>query len=305
MTVSDERKREIREKCRIPLFAVGPGTAGLLESEIIGGGGGVGGRGGGGGGGGWMSGCWVEGGEDAGRGEKLVPIIVSRCNNMVMDNEGVQDEALMGRGEEKEGEEKEGEGEEEEGEGEKEEEEEGKKTTDRRRRKKKKKVLWLTGEKRREGLRTGLEGAGIEVDCLIVYSTSVSAHFLPLFTTQALLCKEEKEEEKGRVVRWIIVFSTQGSREILMGLNWLDDKTGRVKKRIIDDDDDDVQVLQRERERENRRRTTFIASIGKTTAGYFEEHFGFTVDVVAERPSPEGVREGIEAFMSQRGLFSL
>lgn len=272
----------------MPLFAVGPGTAGLLESEVIGGGGGDRGRGRGG----WMRGCWIEGGEDAGRGEKLVPIIVSRCN---MEDEGVQEE---GRGEKEE-----------------KEEEEGKKT------RKKKKVLWLTGEKRREALRTGLEAAGIDVDCCIVYSTSVSPDFSPSFT-QALLCKqqkqqqqqqrldeqqlppkrkkdektsdydkeeEEEEEEIEERVRWIVVFSTQGSREILMGLDWLDDKTGRVKKGF------DMQ----------RERRTFIASIGRTTAGYFEEEFGFAVDVVAERPSPEGVREGIEAFLRQRGLLLL
>lgn len=274
----------------MPLFAVGPGTAGFLESEIIGDG--DGGGGGGRGRGGWMGGCWVEGGEDAGRGEKLVPIIVSRCN---MEDEGVQDE---GRGEKER--EKEGE------------KEEGKKT------RKKKKVLWLTGEKRREALRTGLEAAGIDVDCCIVYSTSVSPDFSPSFT-QALLCKQqqkqqqrldeqqhspkirkdektsgyddkeekqEEEEEEEERLRWIVVFSTQGSREILMGLDWLDDKTGRVKKGF------DMQ----------RERRTFIASIGKTTAGYFEQEFGFTVDVVAQRPSPEGVREGIEAFMRQRAL---
>lgn len=273
----------------MPLFAVGPGTAGFLESEIIGDG--DGGGGGGRGRGGWMGGCWVEGGEDAGRGEKLVPIIVSRCN---MEDEGVQDE---GRGEKER--EKEGE------------KEEGKKT------RKKKKVLWLTGEKRREALRTGLEAAGIDVDCCIVYSTSVSPDFSPSFT-QALLCKQQQkqqqrldeqqlspkirkdektsgyddkeekqeEEEEEERLRWIVVFSTQGSREILMGLDWLDDKTGRVKKGF-------------DRQRERR---TFIASIGKTTAGYFEQEFGFTVDVVAQRPSPEGVREGIEAFMRQRAL---
>lgn len=276
--MSDERKREIREKCRMPLFAVGPGTAGVLESEVIGGGGG--GRGPGG----WMGGCWVEGGEDAGRGEKLVPIIVSRCK---LEDEGVQEEA---RGEAEEGE----------------------------KIRKKKRVLWLTGEKRREALRTGLEDAGIDVDCCIAYSTSVSPEFLPSFA-QAL-CKqqqrldgpqlsprrrkdqrssghdqeneEEKEEkEKGEEerVRWIVVFSTQGSREILTGLGWLDEMTGRLKKGF------DM----------HRRRWTFVASIGGTTAGCFEEEFGFTVDVVAERPSPEGVREGIEAFMRRRGLLLL
>lgn len=294
--MSDEWKREIREKYRIPLFAVGPGTAGALEREVIGGGGG------GGGGGGWMGGCWVEGGEDAGRGEKLVPIIVSRCN---MEDEDVlqREESVGGKGKEKEKEkeeEVEGDEEEEEGEGEKIE-------------KKKKKVLWLTGEKRREALRTGLEDAGIDVDCCIVYSTSLSPDFLPSFL-QAL-CKQQQQQQQQRLdeqqqlpserrrrdkkssgnydddeeegVRWVLVFSTQGSREILIALDWLDEKTGRVKRGF---------------DEQGEERRTFVASIGGTTAGYLEEQFGFTVDVVAERPSPEGVREGIEAFMRRRGL---
>ena len=286
--MSDEWRREIRENYRILLFAVGPGTAGALEREVIGGGGG-----------GWMGGCWVEGGEDAGKGEKLVPIIVSRCN---MEDEDVlqREELFGGKGKENK----------------REEEVEGEKI-----KKKKKKVLWLTGEKRREALRTGLEDAGIEVDCCIVYSTSLSPDFLPSFL-QAL-CKqqqqhqrldkqqqlpserrrsdkkssgnydddhdeeEEEEEEEEEGVRWVVVFSTQGSREILMGLDWLDEKTGRVKRGF---------------DEQGKKRKTFVASIGGTTAGYFEEEFGFTVDVVAERPSPEGVREGIEAFMRRRGL---
>lgn len=265
--MSDEWKREIRENYRILLFAVGPGTAGALEREVIGGGSG------------WMGGCWVEGGEDAGRGEKLVPIIVSRCN--MEDEDVLQQEEWVG-GKEKEG---------------------GEKI-----KKKKKKVLWLTGEKRREALRTGLEDAGIEVDCCIVYSTSLSPDFLPSFL-QAL-CKQQQrldeqqqrpserrrrrdkkssgncDEEEG--VRWVVVFSTQGSREILMALDWLDEKTGRVKRGF---------------DEQGKKRRTFVASIGGTTAGYLEEEFGFTVDVVAEKPSPEGVREGIEAFMRRRGLF--
>lgn len=280
--MSDEWKREIRENYRILLFAVGPGTAGALEREVIGGGSG------------WMGACWVEGGEDAGRGEKLVPIIVSRCK--MEDEDVLQQEEWVG-GKEKEGEEEE-EGDEE-GEGEK----------IKKKIKKKKKVLWLTGEKRREALRTGLEDAGIEVDCCIVYSTSLSPDFLPSFL-QAL-CKQQQrldeqqqlpserrrrdkkssgngDEEEEEGVRWVVVFSTQGSREILMALDWLDEKTGRVKRGF---------------DEQGKKRRTFVASIGGTTAGYLEEEFGFTVDVVAEKPSPEGVREGIEAFMRRRGLF--
>lgn len=257
----------------MPLFAVGPGTARVLEKDVIGGEGG------------WMRACWVEGGEDAGRGEKLVHTVVSRCH---MEDEGVQE---RGGGENEKG---------------KEEKEV----------RKKKKVLWLTGEKRREALRMGLEDAGIEVDCCVIYSTSLSPDFLRCFTH--ILGKQQRQHQKQPIneeqqeqhlpperidkktsgddeeeeevveegVRWVVVFSTQGSREILMGLDLLDEKTGKVKRGFD----------------EQEKRRTFVASIGGTTAEHLEEEFGFKVDAVAESPSPEGVRAGIEGFMSRKGL---
>ena len=41
---------------------------------------------------------------------------------------------------------------------------------------------------------------------------------------------------------------------------------------------------------------TRIATIGPTTKEYIEQEFGFTPDVCAATPTPEGVREGIASF---------
>lgn len=138
----------------------------------------------------------------------------------------------------------------------------------------KNKVLWLTGEKRREGLRTGLMAKGIDVEICVVYGTTLSPQFSAHFR-QALL---ETEPESGKGVRWIVIFSAQGGREMLEGLGWLKEESEKVLER-------------------QEGRTTYMASIGPTTREYLEGHFGLRVDVCADRPSPEGVREEIERFM--------
>ncbi|MCJ1464902.1 hypothetical protein MMC07_003517 [Pseudocyphellaria aurata] len=198
---------------RIPLYAVGPGTAAALRTEVIGGG---------------MPECRVEG-EEAGRGEGLVEIVAGR------------------RMEEKDG---------------------------------RNAVLWLTGEKRREGLRAGLIEKGIDVETCVVYGTTLSPQFSEHFR-QALL---ETEPESGTAgVRWIIVFSAQGGREMLEGLEWLEKGSGRVLE-------------------PQEGRTTYVASIGPTTRDYLEGEFGLRVDVCAERPSPDGLREEMERIMMEKGI---
>lgn len=198
---------------RIPLYAVGPGTAAALRAEVIGG---------------EMPECWVEG-EEAGRGEELVGIV-----------------AGSGEANEDGG----------------------------------KKVLWLTGEKRREGLRAGLMAKGVTVEICVVYGTTLSPQFSAHFRQG--LRETEPEPEKGGV-RWIVIFSAQGGREMLEGLGLLEEGSERVLEH-----------------REGK--TTYVASIGPTTRDYLEGEFGLRVDVCAERPSPEGVKEGIERFMREKGI---
>lgn len=142
------------------------------------------------------------------------------------------------------------------------------------------KVLWLTGEKRREELRAALIAKGINVEICVVYGTTLCPKFSVDFR-QALLETEPESRKEG--VRWVVIFSAQGGREMLKVLGWLEEGSEKVLE-----------------EREGR--TTYVASIGPTTREYLECGFGLRVDVCAEQPSPEGVRKEIELFMRNKGI---
>lgn len=109
----------------------------------------------------------------------------------------------------------------------------------------------------------------IHVEEVVVYGTKVMESFEDDFGK--LL-----QETRSRAVRWVVVFSPSGCEAMLRALGLLDDESGK--------------------EREKRR--TYIATIGPTTRDYLRKRFGFEPDVCAERPSPEGVGEGITRFMN-------
>lgn len=98
-------------------------------------------------------------------------------------------------------------------------------------------------------------------------------------------------------VRWVVVFSPTAGRGMLRALGWLRGDggeedgggCGRVDMRVVNG------------EGEGKGRKTFVACIGPTTRDYLEGEFGFQADVVAEKPSPKGVRDGIERFMRETG----
>ena len=74
-------------------------------------------------------------------------------------------------------------------------------------------------------------------------------------------------------------------------LGWLDEETGKV-----------VESRDTARGTGMGEGKVFVAAIGPTTKEYLAREFGLEVDVCAERPDPEGVREGIEGFMKARRL---
>lgn len=142
-------------------------------------------------------------------------------------------------------------------------------------------VLFLTGETRRDVLPRMLmdEGLGegrVQVDEMVVYQTRELEEFE--FCFKAVL---GRTGEKGG--RWVVVFSPTAGKGMLRGLGWLDEGTGRVRGTIGE-------------------RNTFVACIGPTTREYLDREFGFEADVVAEKPSPQGVRDGIERFMREKGI---
>jgi uroporphyrinogen-III synthase len=140
-------------------------------------------------------------------------------------------------------------------------------------------LLFLVGEQRRDIIpRTLMDGAlpsdkRIDVIELVVYGTGVMESFSTAF-------EQILDDTQSRRMRWIVVFSPTGCDSMLRGLGLLDDRTGKAKE--VDPE----------------RRNTFIATIGPTTRDYLRRTFDFEPDVVAETPTPEGVRFGITQYMS-------
>lgn len=141
------------------------------------------------------------------------------------------------------------------------------------------KVLFVTGETRRDDVPRILGQAGIVVEEAVVYGTAVD----PVFEHAVRERVGRDESEAGNRIRWVVVFSPQGGRELLRALDWLDSGGGMKVGISIDV-----------------RRRVYVASIGPTTGEYLEREFGLRADVQAGRPDAEGLREGIEGFMKER-----
>ncbi|KAK9772707.1 putative Tetrapyrrole biosynthesis, uroporphyrinogen III synthase [Seiridium cardinale] len=139
-------------------------------------------------------------------------------------------------------------------------------------------LLFLVGEKRRDIIPNTLMDPSlpsekrIQVDETVVYGTGVMESF-PSDFGKVL----ERTDVAGR--RWVVVFSPTGCDGMLRGLGLLDSELGRVGKGPEG-------------------RKTFIITIGPTTRGFLKKTFDFEPDVCAEAPSPEGVWEGIQKFLS-------
>ncbi|KAL8833302.1 MAG: hypothetical protein Q9170_004361 [Blastenia crenularia] len=146
----------------------------------------------------------------------------------------------------------------------------------------KKKLLFLTGAKHRDIIPKTLTSSeeGIDVETMIVYSSTESQSFASDISTAL-------GETATAPVRWTVIFSPTAGEQLLRALGWLDEGSLKVHG--------SEHLCWEERK-------TFITSIGPTTGDYMKRRFGFEVDVCAEKPSPEGVRKGIEGFMLLKGL---
>lgn len=91
-------------------------------------------------------------------------------------------------------------------------------------------------------------------------------------------------------VLWVVVFSPSGCEGMLRVLGLGPFANDRDSSGDRDGDG------------KGRERRVLVATIGPTTRDYLREKFGFEADVCAERPSPEGVGDGIRRFMQGRGL---
>lgn len=146
-------------------------------------------------------------------------------------------------------------------------------------------LLFLVGEQRRDVIPKTLqseelhETEQITVQEVVVYETGEMATFEEDFTELVKEAKKAKVKEQ-----WAVVFSPQGCEAMLMALGWLEEKGG--------------QYSAGRREIMSGPLATRIATIGPTTREFLTTQFGFEPDVCADKPSPEGVGEGIAKFKS-------
>ncbi|KAF2819523.1 tetrapyrrole biosynthesis, uroporphyrinogen III synthase [Ophiobolus disseminans] len=139
-------------------------------------------------------------------------------------------------------------------------------------------ILFLVGDKRRDIIPKTMQAANLsderrcKVDELVIYETGEMQSFRDNFS--ALW---GKNVNAGCDRQWIVVFSPTGCQAMLESLGLLDTETGRGKPSAS-------------------RNAILVATIGPTTRDYLEAEFGFSPDVCAEKPSPEGIAEGIRSF---------
>ncbi|KAF7190897.1 Uroporphyrinogen-III synthase [Pseudocercospora fuligena] len=141
-------------------------------------------------------------------------------------------------------------------------------------------LLFLVGEQRRDIIPKTLQDKDlpptqqIPVTEVIVYETGEMTTFEEDFSDLLSEAKVKKVKEQ-----WVVVFSPQGCEAMLSALGWLDEKSGKYSSG--------------RREIMSGPVATRIATIGPTTRDFLQTQFGFEPDVCAEKPSPEGVAEGI------------
>ena len=216
----------------------------------------------------WLPKCEIHGGEDAGNGEVLARLILGEGQASAKYAAELDDSVATAAAAA-------------------EEEREGGQTSSASR---KKPILFLTGETRRDILPRMLQSpnlpdsARIRVDEMVVYRSDELEDFEFSFTRTLAQTEEMRGLPTAGVagvpgIMWIVVFSPTAGKGMLKGLGWLDEGSGKVRSEALEG------------------RRVFVCCIGPTTRGYLEGEFGFMADVVAKVPSPEGVREGIKAFM--------
>lgn len=140
-------------------------------------------------------------------------------------------------------------------------------------------MLFLVGETRRDIIPKTLQDPGlpdgerIAVDETVVYGTGVMESF-PIDLDRIL------SETSDAPARWVVVFSPTGCESLLRVMGVLDPETGKVREGSVRDG------------------KTYVATIGPTTRDHLKS-FGFEPDVCAESPTPQGVLDGIQEFMTR------
>ncbi|KAF2457581.1 tetrapyrrole biosynthesis, uroporphyrinogen III synthase [Lineolata rhizophorae] len=154
-------------------------------------------------------------------------------------------------------------------------------------------LLFLVGKERRDIIPKTLraeelgEERRIGVDEMVVYEAKESRNYPNEFRRHW----ETKKAAPGMAVVWVVIFSPKGVKAMLEVLDVLDKETGKVDQERLKNLHSGWQAGDP---------PTRIVAIGPTTRNYLVREFGLEPDVCAERPSPEGVWEGM--FKHMNGL---
>ena len=139
-------------------------------------------------------------------------------------------------------------------------------------------LLFLVGEKRRDVIPRTLDneqlppGERIGVDEWVVYE-SIERPELAQDLRETLQDMSDADKVKET---WVVVFSPTGCKVLLEELRMMGQDPTQGK---------------------DEGRNVRIATIGPTTRDFLVREFGVEPDACAEKPSPEGVGEGIEKFL--------
>ena len=143
-------------------------------------------------------------------------------------------------------------------------------------------ILFLVGDKRRDIIPKTMQAVDLgaerrcNVDEMVIYETGEMQSFRDDFSTTW-----RNNLDAGFEHQWVVVFSPTGCQAMLESLGLLDTETGRANH-------------------STHQNNILIATIGPTTRDYLQYEFDFSPDVCAEKPSPEGIAEGIRAFEVDR-----
>lgn len=179
----------------------------------------------------------------------------------------------------------------------------------------KKGLLFLVGEQRRDIIPKTLTDVGgkldphqrIAVDEVEVYATDVMGSFRHDFETRI-----ERARTQGHGLVVVVVFSPQGCESMLRALGFIDE-ANKVTESAVNrwprstakppPSPETAQPTAHPQEHHYEQRQTYVVvTIGPTTRDYLKTKFGFEPDVCAAKPSPQGVGEGLTAFLHDKGL---
>ncbi|EFQ97343.1 hypothetical protein MGYG_00382 [Nannizzia gypsea CBS 118893] len=167
-------------------------------------------------------------------------------------------------------------------------------------------LLFLVGEQHRDIIPKTLMSpslgheARIGVDTMVVYETGVMESF-----GQDFVAALEKQDQgyvdipagnkiPHKQLLWVVVFSPSGCEAMLRHLGLLEESR--------QPEEDKTLIHPVGKRRTSSRWSRFdcrIATIGPTTRDHLVSNFGVQPDVCAEKPSPEGLAEGIEPIIAE------